>query len=96
MELVGVDTEELMEYEERTMASTWMISLDQVRRQDEEAAELLAFWGYLSNRDIWYELVTAGASDGMLWRNQVTENKIRFRQAMSMLYMSRCSVSDIM
>jgi tetratricopeptide (TPR) repeat protein len=67
------------------MASTWTISLDQVRRQDEDAAELLAFLAYLSNRDIWYELIKAGVSDEVPWISRVTENKIRFQRAMSKL-----------
>lgn len=55
--MVGANTEELVEYEARTMSSTWTISLDQVRSQDGDAAELLAFLAYLNNRDIWYDLL---------------------------------------
>src|SRR3984885_12414659 len=61
MDLVGADTEELLEYEARTMSSTWNISLDQVRSQNGDAAELLKFLAYLNNRDIWYDLMRAAA-----------------------------------
>ena len=67
MDLVGADTEELLEYEARTMSSTWTISLDQVRSQDGDAAELLTFLAYLSNRDIWYDVIRAGAHDDVPW-----------------------------
>ena len=86
LDLVGADIDELCEYEARTLASTWIISLDQVRRQDKDAAELLAFLAYLSNRDIWYELIKAGASNTVPWMRRVTESKIRFQRAMSRLH----------
>jgi len=60
-DLVGADSEELMEYEERTLSSTWTISLNQVQRQNKDAAELLKFLAFLSPHDIWYELIKAGA-----------------------------------
>ena len=84
-DLVGPDEEGLYEYEARTLATTWKISLEQVRRQDEDAASLLALLGCFSNRDIWYELIRAGANGEALWIGRVTENKIRSRRAMSKL-----------
>ena len=85
MDLVGADTEELLEYEARTMSSTWNISLDQVRSQDGDAAELLTFLAYLSNRDIWYDLIRAGAHDDVPWMRCVTKSKIHFQRAISKL-----------
>jgi tetratricopeptide (TPR) repeat protein len=64
------------------MSSTWTISLDQVRSQDGDAAELLTFLAYLNNRDIWYDLIKAGAHEDMPWICRVVENKIRFQRAM--------------
>jgi hypothetical protein len=68
------------------MSSTWKVSLDQVRSQDRDAAELLTFLAYLSNRDIWYDLIKAGAHDDVRWMHRVTESKIHFQRAMSKLY----------
>ncbi|KIX02501.1 uncharacterized protein Z518_08442 [Rhinocladiella mackenziei CBS 650.93] len=84
MDLVGM--EELLEYEARTMSSTWTLSLDQVRRQDRDASELLTFLAYLGNRDIWYELIQAGANDDVPWMRRVTKTKIHFQRAMSKLH----------
>jgi tetratricopeptide (TPR) repeat protein len=67
------------------MSSTWTVSLDQVRRQDRDAAELLAFLAYLSNNDIWYDLIKAGANEDVPWMCRVTENKMSFQRAMSKL-----------
>ena len=86
VDLVGPDTEELVEYEARTMSSTWTISLNHVRSQNEDAAELLTFLAYLGNQDIWYELIKAGASDEVPWMGRVTESKIHFQRAMSKLH----------
>ena len=83
--LVGPDTEELLEYETRTMSSTWIISLNQIRSQNDDAAELLTFLAYLGSRDIWYDLVKAGASDDVPWMRRVTQSKIHFQRAMSKL-----------
>lgn len=84
-ELHGPDFEELLEYEDRTLTSTWTISLDQVRSQDPDAADLFQFLGYLSYRDIWYELIEAGADEGPPWIARITTTKIRFTRAMSKL-----------
>jgi Tfp pilus assembly protein PilF len=86
MDLVGPHAEELLEYEARTIASTWTISLKQVRSHNEDAAELLTFLAYLNNRDIWYDLLKAGASDEVPWMRRVTESKVHFQRAMSKLY----------
>jgi hypothetical protein len=44
----------------RTLYSTWNVSLALVRSQD--AAELLRLVGYLGNQDLWYELLQAVAN----------------------------------
>ncbi|KAJ9656257.1 hypothetical protein H2198_005108 [Neophaeococcomyces mojaviensis] len=72
MMLVGGDSEGLMEYEDRTLASTWTISVNQVRAQNEDAAELLKFLAFLSPQDIWYELIKAGAADEVPWTRRIT------------------------
>lgn len=84
-DLHGTDAEKLMEYEDRTLSSTWTISLNQIRRQDADAAELLQFFGYLNNSDIWYELIKAGAIDGPSWLGRLTSSKVRFDRTMSKL-----------
>ena len=84
-DLVGDSCEQPLEYNAGTMDSTWRISLEQVRRQHEDAAELLIFFDYLDNKDIWYELVQAGATKAVPWTKRVTASKVRFRQAMARL-----------
>ena len=46
----------LMEYGDRTLYSTWNLSLKQVAAQDPEAAMLVRLIEYLGNTDLWYKL----------------------------------------
>ena len=84
-DLVGASSEQPLEYNAGTMNSTWKISLDQVQRQHNDAAELLKFLGYLDNKDIWFELIQTGTRDAPLWMKEVTKSRVLFRQTMSHL-----------
>src|SRR5271155_3273218 len=76
----------LFDYENRTLYSTWNISLTQVRDQDAAAAELLRLMAYLDNQDLWYELFHAGSADQPLWWSEVLKSRARFNRAMSTLH----------
>jgi hypothetical protein len=56
-----------VDYEERTLYSTWNVSFKQIRGQDPAAAELLKLMAYLDNQDLWYELFQAGAGAKPAW-----------------------------
>ena len=53
-------------YEDRALYSTWNISYEHIRRQNESAAKLLQLWAYFDNEDLWYELL-AGSDDRPMW-----------------------------
>jgi tetratricopeptide (TPR) repeat protein len=75
-----------LDYEDRALYSTWNLSLQQVRSQDPEAAELLRLMAFLDNQDLWFELFQAGAKDRALWWLEVMKSKARFNRAMSKLH----------
>jgi tetratricopeptide (TPR) repeat protein len=75
----------LMKYADRTLYSTWNMSLKRVEAQDPEAAQLVRFTAYLSNVDIWYELLQRGAENGPSWLLEVVRSKPRFNRAMRKL-----------
>ena len=79
-------SEELLDYEDRTLYSTWNISLTLIQAQDATAAELLRLMAYFDNQDLWYELFQAGAEDQPLWWSEMMGNKVRFNRAMSKLH----------
>ncbi|KAI1322531.1 kinesin light chain [Xylariaceae sp. FL0255] len=50
------NTPKLGSYKDRTLCSTWDLSYVQIQKQDPLAAQLLQFWAYFNNEDIWSEL----------------------------------------
>jgi hypothetical protein len=44
-------------YEDRQLYSTWQVSLDHIKQQNELSAKLLQLWAYFDNQDLRYELV---------------------------------------
>ena len=75
----------LLEYDGRTLYSTWNVSYQQIQRQDPLAAELLRLIAYLGNQDLWYELFQAGADAESPWL-EIIKSKPRFNYAISKLH----------
>ena len=44
------------EYGNRSIRTTWVISFEQIRRQNKAATNMLQLWTLLDNRDIWFGL----------------------------------------
>ena len=76
----------LMEYDDRTLYSTWNLSLKQVAVQDPQAEELFRLMGYLGNADLWYELFRKGAGSAPDWFCDITKSKARFNKGMAILH----------
>ncbi|PQE31108.1 nb-arc and tpr domain protein [Rutstroemia sp. NJR-2017a WRK4] len=77
--------DESQEYEDRTLYSTWNLSLKQIEAQDPEAAQMLRLIAYFSNVDLWYELFQKSADAGPLWLSNIVKSRARFNKAMSKL-----------
>ncbi|KAL9026309.1 MAG: hypothetical protein Q9180_007502 [Flavoplaca navasiana] len=84
-EELAENSDGLMEYDDRTLYSTWNLSLKQVAAQDPEAAKLFRLMGYLGNADLWYELFQKGAGSAPDWFCDITKSKPRFNRAMRTL-----------
>jgi tetratricopeptide (TPR) repeat protein len=76
---------ELLEYENRTLFSTWSLSLAQVRARDPDAAELLRLLAYFGSQGIHYELFQSAKDCGLPWLSALVEHKRRFQRAMALL-----------
>ena len=74
-----------MEYNQG-LHTTWNVSLRQIERRSHTAANLLKFCGYLSNRDIWYELFK-GFDDEEYpeWFSSLVRSRIEFTTQMRIL-----------
>jgi tetratricopeptide (TPR) repeat protein len=79
-------SEGLLDYDGRTLYSTWNISYQQIQGRDPSAAKLLRLMAYLGNQDLWYELFQAGTDTEPVWWSEITKNKVRFNYAMSKLH----------
>jgi hypothetical protein len=47
------DTPRLPSYEDRTLYTTWGISLNHVKQQNPLAVKLLQLWAYFDKQDVW-------------------------------------------
>jgi hypothetical protein len=75
-----------VDYEQRTLYSTWNVSFQQVQDQDPAAAELLKLMAYLDNQDLWCGLFYKDVSDAPAWWIEVLKSRARFNRAISTLH----------
>lgn len=82
--------DELLEYEDRTLFSTWNLSLEQVEKQNADAAKMLRLLAFFGNSGINFELFrrTRDLTDDykLDWLNTLTESKVVFNRAMAKLH----------
>ncbi|KAI9889078.1 MAG: hypothetical protein M1814_005801 [Vezdaea aestivalis] len=76
---------ELLSYEDRTLYSTWNISYNHIRHQDEAAVNLLNLWSYFDNQDLWFELLSIRKDFVPTWLHCLVESEITFNAAMRKL-----------
>jgi len=80
----------LSSYEDRTLYSTWQLSLDQIERQNKHSAALLRLWAYFHNQDLWLELLQSyngpdtNGSDTE-WIREITKDEPSFTNAIRTL-----------
>ena len=76
----------IIEYDDRTLFSTWNVSFQRVQALDPEAAELLKLMAYLDNQDLWYQLFYKDVDNAPAWWTEVTKSRARFDRAISTLH----------
>ena len=76
----------LPSYEDRTIYSTWNLSYNHIRNEDESAAKLIELWGYFGNQDLWYDLLKAGNDKrAPAWFDRIVGTKLAFQAAIGKL-----------
>jgi hypothetical protein len=75
----------LISYRDRTLYTTWNISLEHIEIQSKSAGQLLRLFGYFDNHDIWYELLAAGSEGSPEWFSTIVEDEISFSEAIRIL-----------
>ncbi|PMD56971.1 uncharacterized protein K444DRAFT_565764 [Hyaloscypha bicolor E] len=76
---------ELSSYEDRTLYSTWQLSFNHVKQQNELSAKLLQLWAYFDNQDIWFELLRHSDSEDPNWIRELTKDELSFNSAVRVL-----------
>ncbi|KAH6653418.1 hypothetical protein BKA67DRAFT_593315 [Truncatella angustata] len=78
-------TPSLGSYQDHTLSSTWQISYEQIKSQNSLAANLLQWWAYFDNEDVWFELFQHYGDDGPAWIYEL-HDELNFNSAMGILH----------
>jgi tetratricopeptide (TPR) repeat protein len=75
------------QYQNGNMLQTWLISYNEIKKRDLNAAKLILLLARFDNRDIWYELVKCGAysTNQPVWFNSVISDSLSFKKTMKSL-----------
>ncbi|KAK7510033.1 uncharacterized protein IWZ02DRAFT_437536 [Phyllosticta citriasiana] len=80
------------DYKERTLLTTWQISVQRASEKDCHVKDLLRIWAVLGHNDIWYELFALQMGGDIsispaypAWMKEVQESPIIFQRMMKIL-----------
>src|SRR4029077_17450606 len=79
------NTPQLLSYEDRALYTTWELSLDHVRRQNQLSEKLLRLWAYFDNQDVWLELLQECNKEGPAWLLELTQDQLQFDKVLRVL-----------
>jgi tetratricopeptide (TPR) repeat protein len=92
MESHDQDSVALLDYQQRSVLSTWTISYNAIRGKNLAAANLLLLWACLDNKDMWYELLAEAGKrsrDDEDWTSEwlpnIANNEPKFIAAITLL-----------
>ncbi|KAH7132768.1 acyl transferase/acyl hydrolase/lysophospholipase, partial [Dactylonectria macrodidyma] len=80
----------LLDYEQGSIATTWMVSFKEIKSKSTDAASLVQLWAFLDNKQLWHGLLgaaaVAGRADGWPdWLREMARNKARFLDSIGLL-----------
>ncbi|KAK7177848.1 NB-ARC and TPR domain protein [Paraphaeosphaeria sporulosa] len=75
----------LNSYEDRSLYTTWQVTLDRVRKQNPASAQLLKLWAYFDKQDLWFGLLRHAHSADDEWIQKLTEDEMSFNEAVRLL-----------
>ncbi|KAK4251063.1 kinesin light chain [Corynascus novoguineensis] len=78
----------LVKYEQGSIGTTWTISFDAIRAQNENAANLLRLWALINNKDLWHGLLQKARDDGdkwPAWLIELASSEVKFLDAVQLL-----------
>ncbi|KAH6985405.1 hypothetical protein EDB80DRAFT_224855 [Ilyonectria destructans] len=80
----------LLDYEQGSIATTWMVSFKDIESKSTDAASLLRLWAFLDNKQLWHGLLGAAAVAEVTdrwpdWLREMARNKVRFLDSIGLL-----------
>ena len=76
---------QLRSYEDRSLYTTWLVTLDRVEQQNPASAKLLKLWAYFDRQDVWFELLRHAHFAGYELIRTFTEDELQFNEAVRLL-----------
>jgi tetratricopeptide (TPR) repeat protein len=61
----------LRDYPDRSIATTWTLSFQQIKKVRRDAAQLLLLWACLAYSDLWYELFVPFVHSQSMWQDRI-------------------------
>ncbi|KAH7625168.1 Pfs, NB-ARC and TPR domain protein [Sordaria sp. MPI-SDFR-AT-0083] len=58
---------DLLDYDDRSVWTTWTISFNAIETRDKNAGNLLRLWAFLDNREMWHSLLQVARNDQEQW-----------------------------
>ncbi len=72
----------LLDSYDRSLYTTWQITLERIKSQNEMSALLLKLWAYFDRNDLYFELVRHAVSDSDM---KLVDDELDFNEAMTLL-----------
>ncbi|KIM98279.1 hypothetical protein OIDMADRAFT_167110 [Oidiodendron maius Zn] len=76
---------QLESYEDRSLYTTWQITVDRIKQRNPASASLLKLWAYFDRQDIWFELLQHANSTHDRWIQELTKDELNFNEAVALL-----------
>jgi hypothetical protein len=74
----------LESYEDRSLYTTWQITLDRIEQENAASAKLLKRWAIVDRQDLWFELLQHAKSADP-WIKKLIEDELNFNEAVTLL-----------
>ncbi|KAK3947250.1 hypothetical protein QBC32DRAFT_385095, partial [Pseudoneurospora amorphoporcata] len=69
--LFGNTDSGLLDYDNRSVMTTWTISFDKIKVRDKNAGNLLRLWAFLDNREMWHGLLQVARNNQEQWISHI-------------------------
>ncbi|KAK3946632.1 Tetratricopeptide repeat-domain-containing protein, partial [Pseudoneurospora amorphoporcata] len=70
----------LLDYDNRSVMTTWTISFSKIKAMDKNAGNLLRLWAFLDNREMWHSLL-----QWPKWLRDIVCNEVKFLNIATLL-----------